>query len=121
MTVSRGVGIAAALALIALGAVAFALFGTRYANSEAGLEGYLMALQQKQLEHFTMRRAYANSLEELNAIGLARLPDGFTVTKLESSSAVFCWAGRRLGDPIQFTVSPSGVKRSSATSSSCEP
>jgi len=121
MTVSREVGIAAAFALIALGAVAFALFGTRYAASEAGLEGYLVALQQKQLEHFTKRRVYADTLEELTAIGLASLPDGFTVTKLESSSAAFCWAGKRLGDPVQFTVSPFGVKRSSATVSHCEP
>ncbi len=111
---------AAALALIALGAAAFALFGTRYASSEAGLEGYLMALQQKQLEHFTMRRAYASSLEELQSIGLAHVPDNFTVTKLESSSTGFCWAGKRLGDPVQFTVSPEGVKRSSAAISSCQ-
>ena len=121
MTVSREVGIAAALALIALGAIAFALFGTRYADSESGLESYLMALQQKQLEHFTKRRVYASTLEELTAIGLASLPDGFTVTKLEFSSAEFCWAGKWLGDPVQFTVSPEGVKRSSATVSRCEP
>ena len=120
MTASRGIGIAAALALIALGALAFALFGTRYANNEAGLESYLMALQQKQLEHFTMRRAYASSVEELQSIGLAQVPDNFTVTKLESSSAAFCWAGRRLGDPVQFTVSSIGVQRSSSTGASCQ-
>ena len=120
MTITRGVGIAAAVALIALGAAAFALFGTRYANSEAGLEGYLMALQQKQLEHFTKHRVYASSLEELSAIGLARVPEGFTIAKLESSYAGFYWTGRRLGDPVQFTVSPEGVQRSSATSSRCQ-
>lgn len=121
MTVSRGVGIAAALALIVLGAVAFALFGTRYAANESGLEGYLMALQQKQLEHFTKRRIYASTLEELKSIGLGNVPDGLSVTKLQSSSAAFCWAGRVFGNPMQFTVSSSGVKRSSGANSSCEP
>ena len=121
MTVSRGVGIAEALALIALGAVAFALFGTRYADNESGLESYLMALQQKQLEYFTKRQVYASTLEELKSIGLASLPDGLTMTNLESSSAAFCWAGRVLGDPVEFTVSSSGVKRSSNLDSSCEP
>ncbi len=119
MTASRGVGIFAALALIALGAVAFALFGTRYTDNEAGLEGYLNALQQKQLEYFTKRRTYAVTLEELQSIGLASVPDGFTVTRLESSSDGFCWAGKRLGDPVQFTVSGDGVKRSSQLRSSC--
>ena len=120
MTASRGSGIAAALALIALGASAFALFGTRYAASESGLESYLIALQQKQLEYFTKRRVYAVQLEDLNAIGLARAPDSFTITRLESSSAAFCWSGKRMGDPVQFTVSSEGVKRSSGDASSCE-
>ena len=119
MMASRGVVIAAAVALIALGAVGFALFGTRYTDDESGLERYLMALQQKQLEYFTKRRVYADTLKELTAIGLSGLPDGFTITRLESSSAAFCWAGKRLGDPVQFTVSPERVTRSSATGSSC--
>lgn len=121
MTASRGVGIVAALALIAVGAVAFALFGTRYSPNESALESYLMALQQKQLEYFTKHRVYAATLEELQSIGLASLPNGFAVTKLEDSSTGFCWAGRRLGDPVRFTVSGDGVTRSSATGSSCEP
>ena len=113
-------GLAAALALIALGAVAFALFGTRYPDSEAGLESYLIALQQKQLEFFTKRRVYADRIEDLNTIGLARTPDSFTITRLESSSATFCWSGKRLGDPVQFIVSSEGVKRSSGAALSCE-
>ena len=120
MTASKGTGIAAALALIALGAIAFALFGTRYAANESGLEGYLIALQQKQLEYFTKRRVYAVQLEDLNAVGLARLPNGFTVTRLESAPTSYCWAGRVLGDPIGFVVSSKGVKRSSGAASSCE-
>lgn len=121
MTASRGVGIAAALALIALGAVASALFGTRYQSNELGLESFLMALQQKQLEFFTKRRVYAVTLEQLNAIGLAHPPNGFTVTRLESTGNAFCWAGRVLGNPVGFVVSSRGVKRSSGIVSSCEP
>lgn len=117
MTTSRGVGIVAALALVALGAAAFTVFGTRYGDSEAGLEGYLIALQQKQLEYFTKHREYATTLEELHSIGLARVPDSFIIISLESSSAAFCWAGQVLGDPSAFTVSSKGVKRSSGNGS----
>lgn len=116
----QSIGTAAAFALIGLGAVAFALFGTRYPPNEVGLESYLMALQQKQLELFTKRRVYAVQLNELTAIGLPGIPAGFEVTRLESAGQSFCWTGRVLGNPVRFVVTSQSVKRSSGPVASCD-
>jgi hypothetical protein len=108
--------IGAGIAATAAGAVAFNTFSVHYAPTESGMESYLSAVQQKQLEYFTKNKNHASNVEALTAIGLTKPPDGFTIDYRGSSPLDYCWLGKVRGIPLWFTVSKDAVQRTTLPS-----
>jgi hypothetical protein len=104
-----GVGVLA----LAAGVVAYTLFSgqSRFPASEAGLQNYLAEVQAKQFEYETKNQGFAARLEDLTAVGLPALPEGFTVDYRGSSPLDYCWLGKVQGGEKWFTVSKDAVKR----------
>ncbi len=103
-----GVGVFA----LALGVAGYTLLsGTRYANSEDGLRGYLESVQQKQLEYQLKHAGFAAKIEDLTPIGLADVPEGFTVDYRGSSPLDYCWLGKAQTGKTWFTVSKLAIHR----------
>jgi hypothetical protein len=108
--------VGAGVVAVAAGAIAFNSFSVHYAPTESGMESYLSAIQQKQLEYFTKTKNHAANVGELTPIGLASPPDGFTVDYRGSSPLDYCWLGKVRGTPFWFTVSKDAVQRTTLLS-----
>jgi hypothetical protein len=108
-----GVFIGVGVLALAAGVAAYNLFpsATRFPSSEEGLRNYLAEVQAKQFEYETKHQGFAAKLEDLTAVGLPPLPQGFTVDYRGSSPLDYCWLGKVEGGEKWFTVSKVGVKR----------